>query len=181
MRRTIVVAMTPPPERLIGKGGALPWHISEDLKHFKKVTLGHAVVMGRKTLDELKKPLPGRRNLVITRQMPAHPMAGVEYFGSLEEALAAAEAGGETDCMICGGAEIYWLALERGLVDRMVITYVEILLPRGGEGGGRPVGDRYFPAFDETQWRESERRTYQDEKVRLTFVTLDHHATPNAK
>ena len=164
MKTTIVVAMTPPPEQLIGKAGGLPWRIPEDLKHFKRVTLGHAIIMGRKTLEEIKKPLPGRRNLVISRNLTPPSIPGVEWFGSIAAALEAAERGGETEAMICGGAEIYRQALEENLVDRMVITYVE-LTPA-------PTGDRYFPAFDIAAWRETERRVAPGGAARLTFVTM---------
>lgn len=165
MRRTIVVAMTPPPEQLIGQAGGLPWRISEDLKHFKRVTLGHAIIMGRKTLEEIKTPLPGRRNLVVTRNPNPPAIPGVEWFGSLQAALSAAEKAGETDAMICGGAEIYRQTLAQNLVDRMVITFVE-LTPA-------PTGDRYFPAYNAIAWRETERRTTQDGPAKLTFVTLE--------
>lgn len=167
MKVTIVVAMTPPPERLIGKAGGLPWHIAEDLQHFKRVTLGHAVIMGRKTIAELKKPLPGRRNLIISREPPlpgsAGYVAGVEWFTSIPAALEAARAGGESECMICGGAEIYRQVLAADLVDRMIITYVTL--------EPVPEGDTRFPAWEESQWVETGRQKGQN--AALEFVTYE--------
>ena len=168
MHVTIVVAMTP--SRLIGKAGGLPWHLPEDLQHFKRVTLGHTIIMGRKTLDEIKKPLPGRRNMVITRQTNLPLRAGIEWFPALEPALGAARAGGETDCMIIGGAEIFRAALAANLVDRMVITYVHIT--------PEPQGDTHFPEWDQSQWNQADRReiTTADGKARMEFVRYERIA-----
>ncbi len=104
----------------IGKNGKLPWHISEDLRRFKKLTMGHAVVMGRTTWGSLAQPLPGRRNVVLTRT----PVDGVETYGSLEEVLEALR--GEERIFIIGGGEVYAQFLARAhelyltIVDREV-------------------------------------------------------------
>ena len=141
----------------IGCGGKIPWHIPEDLKHFKAMTLGHAIIMGRKTWDEVGRPLPGRRNLVVSRQ-PGLALEGAEVFGSLEEAIAAAR---ETDPepRVIGGSAIYEAAMP--LATRIYLTEVH-----------RQVdADTFFPAFDRSLWREVERRPGATEGVE--FVTLE--------
>jgi dihydrofolate reductase len=126
----------------IGDAGKIPWHISDDLKRFKRLTLGHPIIMGRKTYESLGKPLPGRRNLVLTRQTP---IPGVECFASLDAALTAC--GNET-VFIIGGAEIYRQALP--LAHTLMLTHVH-----------RPVpGDTRFPDFDRAQWRELTREDH---------------------
>jgi len=143
--------------RCIGKGGALPWHFSEDLQHFKRTTKGHAVIMGRLTWASLGKPLPGRRNLVVTRDVASVP-AGAEAFSSVEAAIAAARA---TDPMpfIIGGAQLYAATLP--LATRLHITEVN----------AQADGDTFFPAFDLTPFRETERR--EGETPELTFLTYE--------
>ena len=129
---------------VIGAAGKIPWHISDDLKRFKRITLGHPVVMGRKTFDSLGKPLPGRRNLVLTRG-PAIP--GVEYFASLDAALATCQ---NEIVFIIGGAELYRQALP--LANALLLTHVH-----------RQVdGDAHFPDFDRQRWREVSREDHPD-------------------
>jgi dihydrofolate reductase len=129
--------------RVIGAGNRLPWHLPEDLKRFKRLTLGAPVIMGRKTyvsiMEQVGKPLPGRRNVVVTRQAGAR-WDGCEVVHSLAEALAAA--GGAPEVFVIGGAELYAQALPLG--DRMYLT----LLDADYEGDAR------FPAFDSSDWRE---------------------------
>ena len=137
--------------RVIGRGNALPWHIPEDLKRFKALTLGHPVIMGRKTFESilaiLGKPLPGRLNIVLTRSsLPStlDNLTEVRRVSSLEQAIQAA---GETDeVFVIGGAEIYALALP--LADRLYLT--EILADVNG--------DTFFPVRDEAEWREISRQ-----------------------
>lgn len=148
---TLVVAMTK--DRLIGAGGGLPWRIPEDLRHFKAITLGHAIVMGRKTWDEVGRPLPGRRNIVVTRSVASLP--GAEVARSIEDALALARATDAEPCVI-GGAEIYRLALP--MATKLVVTWVA----RDAEG------DTWFPEVDWSEWTEVERRAGEDPTV--TFV-----------
>ena len=123
----------------IGHEGKIPWHISEDLKRFKRLTMGHPVIMGRKTYASIGKPLPGRRNIVLTRHAR---LAGVECFASLDEALKAC--GGAT-VFIIGGAEVYRTALP--LADTLLLTHVK--------HPGR--GDTKFPEYDRARWREVSR------------------------
>jgi dihydrofolate reductase len=141
--------------RVIGQRGELPWHEPEDLKHFKSLSSGHAVIMGRKTAESLKfKPLPKRRNLVVTRQAGLE-LPGFEVFPDLAAAIAAARAT-DPEPMVIGGAEIYRLALP--LVTVMHLTEVQ----RDYDG------DAFFPAFDESAWDERERRV----SGALVFRTL---------
>ncbi len=124
-------------KRAIGKGNALPWYLPDDLKHFKRVTLGKPVVMGRKTFESLGcKPLPGRRNLVVSRS--GFQAEGVEVFASLNAALTSAQADNE-EVMVIGGAQIYQQALP--LADRVYLTRVETEV----EGA-----DAWFPALDDS-------------------------------
>jgi len=134
--------------RVIGIDNRMPWHLPGDFKYFKAVTLGKPIIMGRKTWDSLGRPLPGRLNLVVSRQ-PDLRLEGAEVFASLDEATARADAwareqGGQ-ELMLIGGAQLYAQALEQGRVDRLYLTQVAL----------QPEGDAWFPAFDEAQWRLS--------------------------
>jgi dihydrofolate reductase len=124
--------------------GALPWHLPEDLKHFKETTSGHPIIMGRKTWESLGRALPNRRNIVITRQAN-YPAAGAEVFGSLDEALSAI--GETTQAFVIGGAELYRQALP--LAGQLIITEV----------GLDAEGDTYFPAL-ESIWQETSRTAH---------------------
>ena len=124
---------------VIGRGGDLPWHLPEDLVHFKQVTLGHTVVMGRRTWDSLParmRPLPGRRNIVLSRQ-PDFKADGAEVTASLEAALAASAT--EPETWVIGGAEIYVLALPHAT--RCEVTEIDIDLPRDDDDAIAPLLD----------------------------------------
>jgi dihydrofolate reductase len=151
----LVVAMAQ--NRVIGQAGDLPWHFSEDLKHFRRVTTGHAVIMGRKTWDSIGRPLPGRRNIVVSRQQDLQ-IAGCEVAGSLERALELARERDEEPRVI-GGATLYEQSLP--LVTRLFLTEVDVKVD----------GDTFFPSLDRTQWREVERR--RGEADELLFLTLE--------
>lgn len=145
--------------RVIGNHGDLPWHEPEDLAHFKRTTLGHAVIMGRKTAESLKlRPLPKRRNLVVTRQ-PGLVLPGFEVFMSLDDAIAAARTT-DPEPMVIGGGELYALALPR-----ITIMYLTVI-------DRDCTGDAFFPAFDERDWHERERRI----SGALVFRTLVRNA-----
>jgi dihydrofolate reductase len=134
---------------VIGRDNAMPWHLPEDLAHFKRLTLGHPVVMGRKTYESilatLGKPLPGRTNIVITRQ-PGFAAPGCAVVGSLDAALDAAR--GAEEVFVIGGAEIYRLALARA--DRVYLTRIDAAFE----------GDATFPALDPVEWRETTREDH---------------------
>ncbi len=141
----------------IGKDGKVPWRIPEDLKYFKATTMGHAIIMGRKTWDEVGKPLPGRRNLVVSRQ-PGLRLEGAEIFASVEEAIRAARTT-DPEPHVIGGSAIYEAAFP--YVTKIFLTEVH-----------RKVdADTYFPAWDKGEWRETSRRHGDTEDVE--FVVLE--------
>lgn len=123
----------------IGRDGGMPWHLPDDLRHFKALTLGHPVIMGRRTFDEVGRPLPGRRNVVVTRQ-PDWAADGVETADSLEAAVNLVA--GVDELWIIGGAQIYALALEAGIVDRLELTRIHAEID----------GDTFFPPYDPAAW-----------------------------
>lgn len=137
--------------RTIGRNNALPWYLPEDLKYFKRVTLGKPVIMGRKTWESIGRPLPGRTNIVITRDA-AFQADGVRVVHSLEQALALAEKicllDGGDEAIVMGGAEIYALALPHA--DRLYLTQVHADVE----------GDAHFPPLDLTQWHELGREDF---------------------
>lgn len=139
---------------VIGRDNKLPWHLPGDLKYFKATTLGKPVIMGRKTWESLGRPLPGRTNIVITRQSGYAP-AGAKVTASLDEALALAAQvaliDGVDECVVIGGAEIYAQALPR--CDRLYLTEVR----------AQVAGDAFFPAFDRRNWRETKREDFRAE------------------
>ena len=123
--------------RVIGRAGALPWHLPDDLKRFRRLTLDHTVIMGRRTFDEIKRPLAYRRNVVITRNR-SFAAQGVTVVPNLAEALALGAT--EQEVFVIGGGEIFGLALPRA--DRLYLTVVH----------AQVEGDTYFPKFDEAAW-----------------------------
>jgi dihydrofolate reductase len=143
---------------VIGKDGKLPWHLPADLRHFKQLTTGKPMIMGRKTFESLPGLLPDRRHIVLTRDT-AWEEEGAEVARSVEEALALANA---PHVAVIGGAEIYELFLPRA--DRIELTEVH----------AAPEGDTVFPAFDAEAWKESARETHEAEGDRPAhdFVTL---------
>ncbi|MBA1201608.1 dihydrofolate reductase [Pseudomonas capeferrum] len=134
--------------RVIGIDNSMPWHLPGDFKYFKATTLGKPIIMGRKTWDSLGRPLPGRLNLVVSRQEGLQ-LEGAEVFDSLEAALLRAQQWakeqGVDELMLIGGAQLYGQALERGLVSRMYLTRVEL----------EPEGDAWFPEFDQARWQRT--------------------------
>lgn len=132
--------------RVIGRDNQLPWHLPADLKHFKALTLGKPIIMGRKTWDSLGRPLPGRLNLVVTRQADLH-LEGAEVFTTLEAALERAQAWAlaekAEEVMLIGGAQLYQMGLSQA--DRLYLTRVLI----------SPQGDAYFPEVNEADWHLS--------------------------
>ena len=130
---------------IIGADNRMPWHLPEDLKHFKALTLGHPVIMGRKTHESIGKPLPGRENIVISRK-PGLEIPGVSVASSLEAALALCL--GEPVAFVIGGGEIYRAALP--LADGIVLTEI----------GQAFEGDTKFPDWDRAAFRESQRQSH---------------------
>ena len=146
--------------RAIGRDGAMPWHLPDDLKRFKQLTLGKPVLMGRKTAQAIGRALPGRRNLVLTRGSLA-PFAGQETVASLDAAIAAA---GDAELMVIGGGEVYALALPRAM--RMHLTHVDCIAENA---------DAFFPAFDARAWREVARAHHAaDARHECAFDFVDY-------
>lgn len=130
--------------RVIGVDNSMPWHLPGDFKYFKATTLGKPIIMGRKTWDSLGRPLPGRLNLVVSRQTDL-ALEGAEVFPSLEAAVERAEewalAQGADELMLIGGAQLYAQGLEQA--DRLYLTRVAL----------SPEGDAWFPEFDLNEWK----------------------------
>lgn len=126
-------------DRVIGMNNKMPWHLPADLMHFKKVTLGKPIIMGRKTFDSIGRPLPGRENIVLTRN-PRWSVSGVTTKPSLESALDYCE--DESEVMIIGGANVYAQAIP--FANRMYLTFIDLDVS----------GDAYFPFWMSDQWTE---------------------------
>ncbi len=160
MRVSAVVAASE--NNVIGKDGGLPWHVSSDLKLFKEITMGKPVIMGRRTWESLpRKPLPGRRNIVITRNQD-YEAEGAEIVGSVDEALAACR--GEEEVSIIGGGQVYERAMDR--TDRIYLTRIHLNVE----------GDTFLPDLPGTEWQEVERREFdrgEKDDAAFTLVVLD--------
>lgn len=144
---------------IIGASGRLPWHIPEELKHFKKLTLGHPVIMGRRTWESLKGPLPQRENIVVTRT-PGYQAPGAAVAASLEAALALCA--GEPVAFVIGGTQLFKESLP--IAAGMVLTEIR----RDYEG------DTWFPAWDRSQWKEIGREAHTAEDgTRFDFVRYE--------
>ena len=156
--------------RTIGRNNALPWHLPEDLKYFKRVTMGKPIIMGRKTWESIGRPLPGRTNIVITRD-ESFSAPGIKVVHSLNDALSVAESVGVIDgadeVVVIGGAQIYALTLPTA--DRLYLTQVH----------AEVEGDAHFPMFDLTQWHELGREDYSasgPNPYDYSFVVLERPA-----
>ena len=160
MKISMIAAMAE--DRVIGLDNKMPWHLPADLKFFKRVTLGKPVIMGRKTYQSIGRPLPGRKNIVLTRDANL-TIEGVECVQTLEQATELL--GSVEEVMIIGGATIYEQFLEKA--DRLYLTFIDL----------ETKGDTYFPDYQQVaQWIEVDRELYlKDEKNanNCQFVTLD--------
>lgn len=159
----IVVAVAE--NNVIGKDNQLMWHLPADLKHFKKVTMGHPILMGRKTYESIGKPLPGRTSIIITRQ-PEYKAEGCIVVNSVQEAVTKAEQLDDQAYLI-GGAEIYRQALD--VTDTIYLTRIH----------HKFEGDTFFPELQEEEWETvSEEHHEPDEKnkYRYSFIKLDRKA-----
>lgn len=156
---TLIAAMD---QRLaIGVDNTLPWSLPDDLKRFKALTLGKPLLMGRKTAQSLGRCLPGRRNLVLTRQGRV-PFAGMEAFSDVQEALDSC--GGGEEVMVIGGGDIYALTLP--LAQRLLLTHVDTVVERA---------DAFFPHFDASTWTmQSTQRHEIDDRHALAFTYADY-------
>jgi dihydrofolate reductase len=151
-RLSLVVAMAR--NRVIGIDNTLPWRLPEDLRHFKALTMGHHIIMGRKTYESIGRPLPGRTTVIVSRD-PGYRMDGCLVANSLEEAVRLAE--GDDEAFFVGGSSLYGQALS--LAQRLYITEIQADYP----------GDAHFPEFDRSQWPE----TAREHQVSATGLAYD--------
>lgn len=152
---------------VIGKDGVVPWHLPDDLRFFRRVTMGKPVIMGRRTYDSIGKPLSGRHNIILTRN-PGYVAPGCTVARSIPAALAAA--GAAPEIMIAGGAELYAALLPTA--DRLYLTLVETRVEDG---------DTFFPAFDPDAWQEVSREHHSaDDRHACAFewVILERARPP---
>ena len=153
---TIIVAIDR--ERGIGVNNKLPWHLPEDLAHFKRTTMGHPIIMGRKTFDSIGRPLPNRRNIVITRNRD-WKHEGVEVVHTLQDALALVQ---DVPACIIGGAQIFTEALP--LTGRLVVTHIEKTFPC----------DTFFPRIDPAQWQEVAREAHHSQSNGFDYAYVTY-------
>ncbi len=155
---SIIAAMSE--NRVIGVRNALPWHLPADLRHFRSLTMGHTVIAGRKNYESIGRPLPGRTNIIVTRD-PAYRAPGCTVVHSIDAALEAA--GADNEIFVIGGAQIYEQTIR--LAERMYLTLVH----------ARIEGDAFFPPFDPGEWNEIEREQHAADERHVyayTFITL---------
>jgi dihydrofolate reductase len=156
MQLSIIVAMDR--NRVIGKNDTLPWHISEDLKYFKRVTMGKPIVMGRKTHESIGRPLPGRENIILTRDK-SYQAEGCTVLNSIEEILEHCK--NVEEVMVTGGSEVYKQTF--GKVSRLYLTEVHAEVD----------GDTFFPEFNRDEWEEISREDFhKDEKNEFDYSFL---------
>ncbi|MCW8883947.1 MAG: dihydrofolate reductase [Motiliproteus sp.] len=165
MKLALIVAQSE--NRVIGRNNKLPWHLPEDLKYFKSVTMGKAIIMGRKTFESIGRPLPGRTNIVVTRDA-SYKAEGIEVVHSLEAAVDKAEIlaliNGADEALVIGGAQLYEQALPRA--DRLYLTQVHHQVD----------GDAYFPAFEQNEWQQVGRDDFDADghnPYNYSFLVLD--------
>lgn len=144
---------------VIGRDNQMPWKISADLQFFKRVTMGHPVIMGRKTWESIGRPLPGRRNIVVSRNAN-YPITGGELVGSLEEALNSLTEFSRV--FVIGGEQLFTQAFDKA--DRLYITEIDLDI----EGG-----DTFFRVPNESNWKEIERTPGSEGDITFSFITLE--------
>ncbi|MFM7294217.1 MAG: dihydrofolate reductase [Burkholderiales bacterium] len=149
---------------VIGLGGKMPWHLPAELAYFKQITMGHPIIMGRKTFDSIGRPLPGRQNIVVTSN-PQWSHAGVDIHASIESALSAVDG---RDAFVIGGATLYQAALP--LAQRIYLTAIDATVE----------GDTFFPELSPLDWREISRqhRAHDDKNAfAVDFIVLERRIT----
>jgi dihydrofolate reductase len=156
---SLIVAMAE--NRVIGRDNALPWRLPNDLKHFRRLTMGHPIIMGRKNHESIGRPLPGRTNIVVTRS-PGYAAPGCVVANSIDAAFTAA--GNDPEIFVIGGAELYAQTLAQAR--RIYLTQIHATVP----------GDTYFPEIVGTEWSEVAREqhaTDADHAFSYSFLTLE--------
>ncbi len=159
LRISLIVAMAR--NRVIGSNNQMPWHLPADFAYFKKTTVGHPIIMGRKTFESIGKVLPGRRNIVVSRNRALH-VNGADVIHSLDEAIRSCE--GNEEIFVIGGASIYAEALPRA--DRLYVTEVDVA----------PNGETMFPVIDKCSWVETARQRVEPDAKNayaMEFVVLE--------
>ncbi len=165
MKLSMIAAMGK--DRVIGKDNDMPWHLPADLQHFKKTTLGSPIIMGRKTYDSIGRPLPGRLNIILSRNAKLE-IEGCTVVNSLGDALALAAESNAAEVFITGGAHLYNKFLDEA--DRLYLTLIDESFE----------GDTYFPDYTQLSWSEVERENHlADDKNphNYSFVTLERNRT----
>jgi dihydrofolate reductase len=155
--------------RVIGANNAIPWHLPNELKLFKTLTMGHHIVMGRKTYESISRLLPGRTTVIVTRQRD-YAVPGAIVTHSIEEALEAC--GGDNEIFVIGGADLFRDTLP--IADRIYLTIVD----------AEPAGDTFMPEFDMAEWREVSAQSFAtDEKHAHAYraIVLERHAPRSAR
>jgi len=146
MKLSLIVAMAE--NRIIGINKKMPWHLSADLKKFKKITMGHPIIMGRKTFESIGRPLPGRKNIIISRNAD-YQQEGCEVFNNLDKAIQSCDT--EEEVFVIGGATLYESILDKS--DRLYITEIKKSFE----------GDTWFPEINQQEWSEYEREDISDD------------------
>ena len=149
--------------RLIGQEDRLPWSLPNDMRRFKTLTMGHFMIMGRKTFESVEAPLPGRTSIVVTRQPDYQVPAGVHVVSSIQKGIEIARSEGETEVFVIGGEEIFRLALEQDLIDILYLTEIHASFE----------GNAYFPEFDKSRWKIIEDQPFEPDaknKYAYNFV-----------
>jgi len=159
MQISCIVAMAQ--NRAIGINNQLPWHLPADLKHFKSVTMSKPILMGRKTYESIGRPLPGRENIVLTRDQN-WSAEGVTVVHSLEVAIEHAEIERTEELMIIGGAEIYRLVLPKA--HKLYVTEVDVDVE----------GDAFFPEIPLSEWKETSRQAFEPEGGKPAYAFVDY-------
>lgn len=159
-RLSIIAALSE--NRVIGKEGKIPWHLSDDFRRFKERTMGHVIIMGRKTHESIGRSLPGRTNVVITRDT-SRTLPGCVIVGSLDAALARAREIESEEIFIIGGAQIYSTALAK--VNRLYLTLVHAIID----------GDTLFPEYADTFGKVIESENFEEAGYRVTYFTLERN------
>ncbi|MGA9573038.1 MAG: dihydrofolate reductase [Lysobacterales bacterium] len=153
---TLIAAMGS--NREIGLAGRMPWHLPSELQFFKRATMGKSIVMGRKTWQAIGRPLPGRQNIVISRN-PALPAKGVDLVASLDRAVEISES---DEIMVIGGGQLYALALP--LAQRMILTLIDI----------EPEADTWFPEWNQSEWAQTGEKYFPaDENNELAYRIIE--------
>ena len=161
MKISIIVAKAS--NHVIGLNNEIPWHLSADLKKFKKITMGHPILMGRKTYESIGRPLPGRRNIIISRNVD-YEQTGCLVFNQVEEAVNACQKQGEEELFVIGGASLYEEMLPKA--NRLYLTQIHKEFE----------GDTFFPYINEQDWKEVARENVDSDKTvdfKYSFLALE--------